>query len=264
MDVRVVAHAQRTLSGRTGPFPTRAEADVALKAFGCAYGVWVKLPPISSWFQKAPCKLPAPRRGQRALTRLCVPQTGCWSPDGSRLLFTVLGESLIYSLSFSEYRGESARARKLCRSSQEPAAGPQAILFAFGLGQMGFLLISCISWPAGHERREAEPGHAGGRVSQGSLKGQNLCRVEFFSPPHVASRSQLQSYSHSLRGNVCSGLNARLTWLFSCRGSCSSRLSRRNLPCPPSQTQAGAAGVAARRSAATRRNRNRAARRPRW
>ncbi|NWQ85542.1 AAAS protein, partial [Burhinus bistriatus] len=29
-------------------------------------------------------------------------QTGCWSPDGSRLLFTVLGESVIYSLSFSE------------------------------------------------------------------------------------------------------------------------------------------------------------------
>ncbi|XP_042652401.1 aladin isoform X2 [Tyto alba] len=34
-------------------------------------------------------------------------QTGCWSPDGSRLLFTVLGESVIYSLSFSEYRGET-------------------------------------------------------------------------------------------------------------------------------------------------------------
>uniref|UniRef100_A0A8B9NFX1 Aladin WD repeat nucleoporin n=5 Tax=Accipitriformes TaxID=2558200 RepID=A0A8B9NFX1_9AVES len=33
-------------------------------------------------------------------------QTGCWSPDGSRLLFTVLGASVIYSLSFSEYRGE--------------------------------------------------------------------------------------------------------------------------------------------------------------
>lgn len=33
-------------------------------------------------------------------------QTGCWSPDGSRLLFTVLGESVIYSLSFSEYRGD--------------------------------------------------------------------------------------------------------------------------------------------------------------
>ncbi|XP_016160940.1 PREDICTED: aladin [Ficedula albicollis] len=33
-------------------------------------------------------------------------QTGCWSPDGSRLLFSVLDESVIYSLSFSEYRGE--------------------------------------------------------------------------------------------------------------------------------------------------------------
>uniref|UniRef100_A0A8C7EF07 Aladin WD repeat nucleoporin n=1 Tax=Nothoprocta perdicaria TaxID=30464 RepID=A0A8C7EF07_NOTPE len=33
-------------------------------------------------------------------------QSGCWSPDGSRLLFSVLGESVIYSLSFSEYSGE--------------------------------------------------------------------------------------------------------------------------------------------------------------
>ncbi|XP_042652402.1 aladin isoform X3 [Tyto alba] len=49
-----------------------------------------------------------PRRaGERVLTWLRVPQTGCWSPDGSRLLFTVLGESVIYSLSFSEYRGET-------------------------------------------------------------------------------------------------------------------------------------------------------------
>ncbi|KAK7809694.1 hypothetical protein U0070_010490 [Myodes glareolus] len=29
-------------------------------------------------------------------------QTGCWSPDGNRLLFTVLGEALIYSLSFPD------------------------------------------------------------------------------------------------------------------------------------------------------------------
>lgn len=33
-------------------------------------------------------------------------QTGCWSPDGTRLLFTVQGESVIYSLSFLEYNGE--------------------------------------------------------------------------------------------------------------------------------------------------------------
>ncbi|XP_053230361.1 aladin isoform X2 [Podarcis raffonei] len=32
-------------------------------------------------------------------------RTGCWSPDGSRLLFTVQGESVIYSLSFLEYSG---------------------------------------------------------------------------------------------------------------------------------------------------------------
>ncbi|XP_069087059.1 aladin isoform X1 [Pleurodeles waltl] len=29
-------------------------------------------------------------------------QTGCWSPDGNRLLFTVQGETVIYSLSFSD------------------------------------------------------------------------------------------------------------------------------------------------------------------
>lgn len=34
------------------------------------------------------------------------PQTGCWSPDGNRLLFTVLGEALIYSLSFPDPCGE--------------------------------------------------------------------------------------------------------------------------------------------------------------
>ncbi|MEE6518043.1 hypothetical protein FKM82_028729 [Ascaphus truei] len=33
-------------------------------------------------------------------------QAGCWSPDGSRLLFSVKGESVIYSLSFSVSDGE--------------------------------------------------------------------------------------------------------------------------------------------------------------
>ncbi|XP_039602742.1 aladin isoform X1 [Polypterus senegalus] len=33
-------------------------------------------------------------------------QTGCWSPDGSRLLFAVQGERLIYSLSFMDTPGE--------------------------------------------------------------------------------------------------------------------------------------------------------------
>ncbi|KAG2467938.1 AAAS protein, partial [Polypterus senegalus] len=32
--------------------------------------------------------------------------TGCWSPDGSRLLFAVQGERLIYSLSFMDTPGE--------------------------------------------------------------------------------------------------------------------------------------------------------------
>uniref|UniRef100_A0A8C6XDR8 Aladin WD repeat nucleoporin n=1 Tax=Naja naja TaxID=35670 RepID=A0A8C6XDR8_NAJNA len=36
-------------------------------------------------------------------------RTGCWSPDGSRLLFTVQGEFVIYSLSFLEYSGEQQR-----------------------------------------------------------------------------------------------------------------------------------------------------------
>lgn len=39
------------------------------------------------------------------------PQTGCWSPDGNRLLFTVLGEALIYSLSFPERCGELGHFR---------------------------------------------------------------------------------------------------------------------------------------------------------
>ncbi|MGH0180562.1 UNVERIFIED_CONTAM: hypothetical protein FKN15_004567 [Acipenser sinensis] len=38
------------------------------------------------------------------LTGRC--QTGCWSPDGSRLLFSVQGESVIYALSFANTPGE--------------------------------------------------------------------------------------------------------------------------------------------------------------
>ncbi|KAJ8371960.1 hypothetical protein AAFF_G00298330 [Aldrovandia affinis] len=33
-------------------------------------------------------------------------QTGCWSPDGSRLLFSVQGERVIYALSFTDAPGE--------------------------------------------------------------------------------------------------------------------------------------------------------------
>uniref|UniRef100_A0A8C5JKB8 Aladin WD repeat nucleoporin n=1 Tax=Junco hyemalis TaxID=40217 RepID=A0A8C5JKB8_JUNHY len=47
-----------------------------------------------------------PWTGESWVSRSHRARTGCWSPDGSRLLFTVLGESVIYSLSFSEYRGE--------------------------------------------------------------------------------------------------------------------------------------------------------------
>lgn len=59
------------------------------------------------------------------LTSPCAPQTGCWSPDGSRLLFTVLGESVIYSLSFSEYRGECPPESPICFPSRR---------FAFSCG----------------------------------------------------------------------------------------------------------------------------------
>ncbi|KAG7269273.1 hypothetical protein CRUP_024900, partial [Coryphaenoides rupestris] len=34
-------------------------------------------------------------------------QSGCWSPDGTRLLFTVQGETVIYSLTFSDTPGDS-------------------------------------------------------------------------------------------------------------------------------------------------------------
>lgn len=74
------------------------------------------------------------------LTSPCAPQTGCWSPDGSRLLFTVLGESVIYSLSFSEYRGECPPESPICFPSRR---------FAFSCGWL---------WP-----REAL--HPSGRAS---------------------------------------------------------------------------------------------------
>ncbi|KAM4609985.1 aladin [Polymixia lowei] len=35
-------------------------------------------------------------------------QSGCWSPDGSRLLFTVQGETVIYALTFSETPGATS------------------------------------------------------------------------------------------------------------------------------------------------------------
>uniref|UniRef100_A0A7N6BK05 Aladin seven-bladed propeller domain-containing protein n=1 Tax=Anabas testudineus TaxID=64144 RepID=A0A7N6BK05_ANATE len=37
-------------------------------------------------------------------------QSGCWSPDGSRLLFTVQGETVIYALTFTDTQGPQAAA----------------------------------------------------------------------------------------------------------------------------------------------------------
>uniref|UniRef100_A0A672ICA9 Achalasia, adrenocortical insufficiency, alacrimia n=1 Tax=Salarias fasciatus TaxID=181472 RepID=A0A672ICA9_SALFA len=37
-------------------------------------------------------------------------QSGCWSPDGSRLLFTVQGETVIYALTFTDTPGPQAAA----------------------------------------------------------------------------------------------------------------------------------------------------------
>uniref|UniRef100_A0A8D0A8K3 Achalasia, adrenocortical insufficiency, alacrimia n=1 Tax=Sander lucioperca TaxID=283035 RepID=A0A8D0A8K3_SANLU len=37
-------------------------------------------------------------------------QSGCWSPDGSRLLFTVQGETVIYALTFTDTPGSQAAA----------------------------------------------------------------------------------------------------------------------------------------------------------
>ncbi|KAM8829390.1 aladin isoform 2-T2 [Synchiropus picturatus] len=39
-------------------------------------------------------------------------QSGCWSPDGSRLLFSVQGESLIYALTFSDVPGSPSDTLK--------------------------------------------------------------------------------------------------------------------------------------------------------
>lgn len=38
---------------------------------------------------------------------MCFVQSGCWSPDGSRLLFTVQGEMVIYALTFTDTPGYS-------------------------------------------------------------------------------------------------------------------------------------------------------------
>lgn len=55
-------------------------------------------------------------------------QSGCWSPDGSRLLFTVQGETIIYALTFTDAPGGPT-----CTS-----AGPQAAAVVANLSETTF------------------------------------------------------------------------------------------------------------------------------
>ncbi|XP_023669191.1 aladin [Paramormyrops kingsleyae] len=55
-------------------------------------------------------------------------QTGCWSPDGSRLLFTVQGEMVIYALTFSSVPGEP----------QGQTGGPKAAVIVADLSETTF------------------------------------------------------------------------------------------------------------------------------
>lgn len=56
-------------------------------------------------------------------------QSGCWSPDGSRLLFSVQGESVIYALTFSATPG---------LSSSSAGCGPQAASVVADLSETSF------------------------------------------------------------------------------------------------------------------------------
>ncbi|KAH0629074.1 hypothetical protein JD844_010877 [Phrynosoma platyrhinos] len=83
-------------------------------------------------------------------------QTGCWSPDGSRLLFSVQGESVIYSLSFLEYSGLEGKytrwfGTQVVRGLQlslegEDGAQPQLVAFHPSF-KKGALLTVC--WSTG-------------------------------------------------------------------------------------------------------------------
>ncbi|XP_061651564.1 aladin [Phyllopteryx taeniolatus] len=55
-------------------------------------------------------------------------QSGCWSPDGSRLLFTVQGETVIYALTFTDTPGAPTGSSK----------GPQAASVVADLSQTTF------------------------------------------------------------------------------------------------------------------------------
>lgn len=203
MDVREVAHDQRALPGRTVP------------------PAGVSSPPVSR---------------RRALTSLCGLQTGCWSPDGSRLLFTVLGESVIYSLSFSEYRGESPRSPRRCLAVSPGWGWPQR---RFGEAP------SC--WAHSQDTQGT-----GGDSSTGSWGLSKRSSVPIFSL-FVARCFELGPYSLAqFAGKL---LQCHRPAFFH-EGSCSSRLWREILPCPPPQTQADAAGTAGASYTAAAGNRN--------
>ncbi|XP_068997509.1 aladin [Embiotoca jacksoni] len=55
-------------------------------------------------------------------------QSGCWSPDGSRLLFTVQGETVIYALTFTDTPGVPTSTSK----------GPQAAVVVADLSETTF------------------------------------------------------------------------------------------------------------------------------
>ncbi|KAJ0064379.1 hypothetical protein NL108_006394, partial [Boleophthalmus pectinirostris] len=80
-------------------------------------------------------------------------QTGCWSPDGSRLLFSVQGESVIYVLTFTASPG---------LSSNSPVTGPQTATVVADLSETTFNTqdgdiivggeIQCLAWDSKGER----------------------------------------------------------------------------------------------------------------
>uniref|UniRef100_A0A8D3BSL1 Achalasia, adrenocortical insufficiency, alacrimia n=1 Tax=Scophthalmus maximus TaxID=52904 RepID=A0A8D3BSL1_SCOMX len=58
-------------------------------------------------------------------------QSGCWSPDGSRLLFTVQGETVIYALTFTDAPGSPG-------ISTGTSKGPQAAAVVADLSETSF------------------------------------------------------------------------------------------------------------------------------
>lgn len=156
-----------------------------------------------------------PRGGvQGVLTSPFAPQTGCWSPDGSRLLFTVLGESVIYSLSFSEYRGECP-----------PFASPAVVLLS-AMGGCGQERLSVHQGELPSCCGVAKPGQQGKEVEGGGLGG-----------PSQQLGVCISSLASHLQLGAAQGGWRWLSALLLHGGSGCSLLSRETLPCAPSQTQ---------------------------